>query len=55
LLDAYYIQGYRTKEIALERGCSEVAVGIRLFRARRAVMRLLRGGALAQRHPLQGP
>jgi len=54
LLEAYYIQGYRAKEIALERGCSEVAVGIRLYRARRAVMRLLRGGTLARRHPLQG-
>lgn len=55
LLEACYIQGYRTKEIALERGCSEVAVGIRLYRARRTVMRLLRGPARARRYETPRP
>jgi hypothetical protein len=43
----------RTKEIARERGCSEVAAGIRLFRTRRAVVGLLAGFVRACRHQTQ--
>ncbi len=40
-LHRYHIEGYKVKEIAHADGCSETAVRIRLFRARRAVLKRL--------------
>jgi RNA polymerase sigma factor (sigma-70 family) len=39
LLEEHYIDGYKTTEIARLEGCSEMAVRIRLFRARRKIRR----------------
>jgi RNA polymerase sigma factor (sigma-70 family) len=41
VLKDHYIDGYKTREIAELRGCSEMAVRIRLFRARRKIQRHL--------------
>ena len=41
VLEEHYIEGYKSGEIARQRGCSETAVRIRLLRARRKVQRLV--------------
>jgi RNA polymerase sigma factor (sigma-70 family) len=39
LMEEHYIGGYKTAEIAQLHGCSEIAIRIRLFRARRKIQR----------------
>jgi RNA polymerase sigma factor (sigma-70 family) len=39
VLEEHYIDGYKTPEIAQLHGCSEMAVRIRLYRARRKIQR----------------
>lgn len=41
VLQHHYLEGYKVREIAQANGCSETAVRIRLFRARRAVAKRL--------------